>query len=132
MGGMSLAAARNLRGNLTDAERVLWKHLGLRQIEGDKFRRQHMIGSYVVDFVCLERRLIIEVDGGQHDMHTEKDDKRTAWLESERFRVTRFWNNDVLRNIEAVRTTIRKKLVADPPYLSPPPPGGRRSESNRQ
>ncbi|MBA4394464.1 MAG: hypothetical protein C0407_13005 [Desulfobacca sp.] len=72
--------ARELRKNLTDAEKVLWKHLRLRQINDYKFRRQQPIGKYIVDFVCLEKRLIIEVDGGQHDEQGAYDSNRDAWL----------------------------------------------------
>ena len=82
--------ARELRKNLTDAERMLWAALRLRQIEGYKFRRQRPIGPYIVDFVCLEKSLVIEVDGGQHEGQLVHDTSRDAWLESQGYRVLRF------------------------------------------
>ncbi|HSY86977.1 MAG TPA: DUF559 domain-containing protein [Verrucomicrobiae bacterium] len=99
---MSIERARQLRKNLTDAERKLWRYLRRKQIEGHRFRRQVPIGPYYVDFLCLERRLIIEVDGGQHADRQAEDAKRTAWLENQGFRVMRCWNNEVLQNFEGV------------------------------
>ena len=78
---------------MTDAERALWRILRSRQLEGFKFRRQHSIGRYVVDFVCLERKVVIEVDGGHHAERFEADSERTKYLESEGFRVIRLWNS---------------------------------------
>ncbi|MCL4501442.1 MAG: DUF559 domain-containing protein [Deltaproteobacteria bacterium] len=78
--------SRNLRKNQTDAEKVIWRHLRGTQVEGLSFRRQHPIGRYIVDFVCLEKRLILEIDGGQHDLEREKDEQRTKWLVSEGYR----------------------------------------------
>ena len=98
--------ARHLRGQMTEAERLLWQHLRKRQIGGLKFRRQHPVGPYVLDFVCLETGLVIEVDGGQHGEQQSYDEDRTAWLERRGYRVLRFWNNEVLGNSEAVRETI--------------------------
>ena len=92
---MGTERARILRKNSTDAERKLWQHLRRYQINGYKFRRQHPIGPYVVDFVCFEKRLIIEVDGGQHAQQVEDDNARTEWLQSQGFQVLRFWNNQV-------------------------------------
>jgi very-short-patch-repair endonuclease len=80
MGGMDKINARELRKNLTEAERTLWRHLRLRQFGGYKFRRQQPIGNYIVDYVCLEKRLIIELDGGQHSKQIAYDSERTAWL----------------------------------------------------
>jgi len=77
--------AKNLRKKSTDAERLLWRHLRAKQLEGFKFRRQQPIGNYVVDFVCFENRIVIEVDGGQHAIEKEKDSERTKWLESQGF-----------------------------------------------
>jgi very-short-patch-repair endonuclease len=94
--------ARILRTNLTDAEKRLWQKLKRRQIGTMKFRRQQPIGQFIVDFVCLERRLIVEVDGGQHAEQRNHDAQRTIWLESRGYRVLRFWNNEVLANTEAV------------------------------
>jgi very-short-patch-repair endonuclease len=86
---MNVPVARKLRKQLTDAERRRWSRLRLRQLEGLKFRRQASIGRYVVDFVCFERKLIIEVDGGQHAVATPHDRERTTWLKAEGFRIVR-------------------------------------------
>jgi very-short-patch-repair endonuclease len=102
--------AKVLRKNQTDAERKLWSKLRDNQIDGVKFRRQQPIGNYIADFVSFEKRLIIEIDGGQHneDKNTMKDEQRTAWLEKDGYRVIRFWNNDVLLNSEGVLMKIRE------------------------
>ena len=96
------AKARNLRKTQTDAEARLWQRLRNRRLANCKFRRQHPIGPYIADFVCIERRLVIEVDGGQHAAQEKKDNARTAYLESKGFRVVRFWNHDVLTEMDAV------------------------------
>ena len=116
--------ARTLRKHMTDAERVLWKQLRLRQIEGQKFRRQHPIGPYIVDFVCLEKRFIIEVDGGHHASQMDEDAKRTAWLQTQGFHLLRLWNHDVLTETEAVMAQINEVLICLPPHLNPPPRRG--------
>ena len=108
---MHTAWARALRRAPTEAERALWKHIRLRQLEGHKFRRQQPIGSFIVDFVCFERRLVVELDGGQHATQVALDAGRTAWLEAQGFRVMRFWNHEVLRDTEAVKETIRRALL---------------------
>jgi very-short-patch-repair endonuclease len=100
--------ARALRQNMTDAERRLWRELR-RDSLGVKFRRQIPIGSYIVDFACLQRRLIIEVDGGQH-LESPEDLQRDAWLRNQGYRVLRFWNHDVLRNLEGVLAVIAAAL----------------------
>lgn len=112
MGGhpMSIARARELRRHATDAESRLWTRLRRKQIDGHRFRRQVPLGPYIADFVCLEARLIVEVDGGQHSDRAENDAKRTAWLEANDFRVLRFWNNDVLQNTDGTVETIRTAL----------------------
>jgi very-short-patch-repair endonuclease len=97
--------ARTLRYNATDAERRLWAVLRHRRLQDYKFRRQHPIGRFVVDFACTKHHLVIEADGGQHD-HSSADTQRTAWLESQGWRVIRFWNNDILTNTEGVLTRI--------------------------
>ncbi len=94
--------AKRLRKNQTGAERLLWSRLRDRQLAGCYFRRQSPIGPYVVDFVCRERRLVVEVDGSQHAFRREKDRRRTEWLESRRYRVVRFWNREVLEDVEEV------------------------------
>jgi very-short-patch-repair endonuclease len=87
---------------MTEAERALWRRLRKRQLKGCLFRRQFALGRYIVDFVCLQQRLIIEIDGGQHNDQQTYDAKRTTWLEAQGYRVLRFWNNDVLERIDAV------------------------------
>lgn len=121
---MSIDNARRLRKDATDAERKLWSALRHKQIEGFKFRRQVPIGEFVADFACLSQRLIIEVDGGQHDAERERDAARTAWLNARGYRVIRFWNNDVLDHLEGVVQTILTALQDHPPP-QPPPQGGR-------
>jgi adenine-specific DNA-methyltransferase len=91
---------------MSDAEQVLWRLLRCRQISGLKFRRQHPFGDYILDFVCLENRLVIEVDGGQHGQRAGYDENRTQKLQGAGFRVLRFWNNEVLRDRESVREKI--------------------------
>jgi very-short-patch-repair endonuclease len=112
--------ARELRKNLTDAERALWQHLRHRQIGGQRFRRQHPIGPYIVDFFCFEKRLIVEIDGGQHSEQVAYDEERTKWLEARGFRVLRFWNNDVLGNIEGVKQVILEELTRSSSSAPPP------------
>jgi len=99
--------AKKLRKSLTEAERLLWSYLRNRQL-GVKFRRQEPIGRYIVDFVCFEKKLVVEVDGGQHG--GSYDDERDRWLNMQGFRVLRFWNNEVLKNIEGVLEVIGKEL----------------------
>lgn len=108
MGGMQQARARQLRKNPTEAERTLWRHLRLRQLDGYKFRRQQPVGPYIVDFVCFEKRVILELDGGQHSTQTVYDTERSAWLEAQGFHVLRFWNHEIFQDIETVKGVIRK------------------------
>jgi len=114
--------AKAFRRNLTDTERFLWKHLRARRIEGYKFRRQEPIGHYIADFVCQEARMIVEVDGGQHSVERGKDFERDRWFEEQGYKVLRFWNNEVLTNINGVLEVIRN-TVTHPP-LTPPLEGG--------
>jgi very-short-patch-repair endonuclease len=111
---------RRLRKNMTDAERRLWRTLQRRQVGGFKFRRQHPFGDYVIDFVCLEAMLAVEVDGGQHSENAREDAARTEHLERAGFRLLRFWNNDVLRDTEAVTEAIWKALRSPPPSQPSP------------
>lgn len=111
--------ARKLRNNLTDAEKHLWYYLRNKNLEGLKFRRQVILGKYIVDFVCLEKRLIIEVDGGQHVDNKQSDLIRDKWLESQGFMVLRFWNNEVLGNRDGVILKILSVLQPPPPLASP-------------
>ena len=94
--------AKQLRSNSTDAERNLWAHIRNRHLEGWKFRRQLPVGPYIVDFACPELRLIIEIDGGQHAEQIHYDLGRTRFLQSKGYQVVRYWNNEVLGNIEGV------------------------------
>jgi very-short-patch-repair endonuclease len=96
--------AKRLRRDSTDAERALWLSLRNRQLDGLKFRRQATIGPYIADFQCIERRLVVEVDGGHHS--AERDGKRTDFLEALGWTEIRFWNNDVLENREGVLEAI--------------------------
>ncbi|MDB5478414.1 MAG: very-short-patch-repair endonuclease [Alphaproteobacteria bacterium] len=103
--------ALNLRRNLTEAEKLLWHHLRGKNI-AHKFRRQEPIDRYIADFVCFEKRLIVELDGGQHTV--EKDAERTQYLESQGFMILRFWNHDVLQNVEGVLRIIQESCAAAP------------------
>jgi very-short-patch-repair endonuclease len=117
----TIRITRRLRANQTDAETVLWNRVRNRQIDGHKFVRQEPIAGYVCDFVCRERRLVVEVDGGQHN-ESAADVVRDSRLGEEGYRVLRFWNNDVLGNIEGVLITIQSELQGiEPltPTLSP-------------
>jgi very-short-patch-repair endonuclease len=109
----STTLPKELRKRQTDAEGRLWYFLRDRQIEGFKFRRQHRIGHYIVDMACLEKKLIIEIDGGQHNEapNQEQDRIRTNWLEKEGYQVFRFWDNDVLNNTKGVLEVIRNVLI---------------------
>jgi very-short-patch-repair endonuclease len=100
--------AAPLRRHATDAENALWGELRSRRLGGHKFRRQWTVGPYVTDFCCLEHHLIVEADGGQHN--PEADAARTAYLGSKGFRILRFWNNEVLTNIDGVLGTILEGL----------------------
>jgi very-short-patch-repair endonuclease len=107
-GPAALAQARRLRRNMTDAEKRLWSRIRDKQISDHQFRKQVPIGPYIVDFCCLKEKLILEVDGGQHNQ--AEDAERTAWLEANDYRVLRFWNNDVLQNTDGVVETIARAL----------------------
>ena len=106
--------ARDLRRDQTHAERKLWNRIRSRSIDGCKFVRQEPICPYFVDFVCRERRLVIELDGGQH-AESERDVVRDRWLADHRYRVLRFWNNDVLSNIDGVGDNRRGIRCGDAP-----------------
>jgi very-short-patch-repair endonuclease len=97
---------RALRNNMSDAEQTLWNVLRGRQVSDLKFRRQHPFGDYILDFVCLENKLVIEVDGGQHGQQARYDESRTQELQAAGFCVLRFWNNEVLKEIESVKEKI--------------------------
>jgi very-short-patch-repair endonuclease len=110
--------ARTLRRDATDAEKLLWWRLRNRQIAGAKFRRQFPVGRYIADFACIDAMLIVEADGGQHT--PEADAVRTAALEAAGYKVTRFWNTDILSNIDGVLESIRQELISRTPH---PPTG---------
>jgi len=118
--------AKELRRNATDAEQLLWKYLKAKQLEGLKFRRQEQIGHFIVDFVCYEKGVIVEADGGQHAQEKVKDEVRTAWLNSQGFTILRFWNNEILTNIEGVVEVIRMHCMGDFTPLPGPLPQGER------
>jgi very-short-patch-repair endonuclease len=117
-------SGRELRQQGTPAERVLWSKLRNKQLNGVKFRRQQPLGHYIVDFVSFDKKLIIEIDGGQHNEEEilSQDEVRTAWLKSQGFRVIRFWNNEVLENLEGVLLNIQMAIdtqAPSPSYSSP-------------
>ncbi|MEF3194274.1 MAG: DUF3418 domain-containing protein, partial [Halothiobacillaceae bacterium] len=107
--------ARKLRARSTEAERKLWYQLRARRFDGTKFRRQHPLGPYIVDFVCLESHLVIELDGGQHSEAESYDRQRDAWLNAQGFRVLRFWNNEVMQNLDGVLEAIHQALHSPSP-----------------
>ena len=102
----STARARDLRWKSTDAENLLWNLLRNRQLIGFKFRRQVPVGGHIADFACLERKLIVELDGGHHPAQAAYDSKRTQFLESRGFRVLRFWNSQIFEEIVPVQEAI--------------------------
>src|SRR3989338_7277223 len=116
-----LENAKLLRRNLTDAEQKLWYHLRAHRFMGRKFKRQKPMGRYVVDFVCLEEKLIIELDGGQHAESVEYDHVRDSWLRSEGYTVLRFWNNELMNEMNGVLEQIRLTLDSGVQTLSPSP-----------
>jgi very-short-patch-repair endonuclease len=129
---VSKEVARRLRSKPTEEERILRAELRKRRVAGLRFRRQHPIGPYTVDFVCLERRFIIEVDGVQHGepANSHKDAHRTDWLESRGYRVFRAWNWEIRENLEGDITSMLGELglllpAEVTPHPGPPPQGGR-------
>jgi len=126
---MSRQRARQLRKSMTDAEQALWTRLRQRQVLGHKFRRQHPLGGYIVDFVCLAEKMVVEVDGGQHDENRDYDERRSHWLEQQGYQVLRFWNHEVLQHLDAVVRAIAAALP--PPGLSPAAPGPGRPPPRR-
>lgn len=116
--------ARRLRHEATDAERIFWHALRDR-LAPWKFRRQHPVGNHVVDFACPARKLAIELDGGQHADQIKIDERRSAELANHGYRVIRFWNNDVLENLDGVLDVVRQALEATPPLPTSPPLRGR-------
>ena len=121
---LNVDRARSLRVGRTDAEQRLWHHLRNRRLQGWKFRRQNEIGLYVVDFVCPDAGLIVELDGGQHGDQLIYDEARTRKLEEQGYRVLRFWNNEVLTNTESVLEVILEALASPDPSPRPSPTRG--------
>jgi len=117
------SVAKTLRKNATRSERLLWRNLRAKQMKGFKFRRQEPIGHYVVDFVCFEKQVVVEVDGSQHIVEAARDRERERWLRSQGFTILRFWNNEVLRNLEGVLEVIRLNCLNHAPFI-PPVKGG--------
>jgi very-short-patch-repair endonuclease len=100
---------------MTEAERKVWRMLRLGQINGHRFRRRVPLGRYIADFACHEARLIVEIDGGQHDAAMSAEIERTRFLEREGYRILRFWNNEVLANLDGVHRMIADALAGSPP-----------------
>ena len=117
--------ARRRRRSMTEAERRLWRRLRARGMGSVKFRRQHPVGPYIVDFCCAERMVVVEIDGGHHATQAEEDRTRAAFLAGEGFRVLRFWNNEVMGNIEGVLHRIAEAVGGGPPHPHPLPQRGR-------
>jgi very-short-patch-repair endonuclease len=128
-GTEALARARELRRRSTEAEKRLWAELRNRRLRGFKFRRQVWIGPFVVDFVCVDERLVVELDGSQHADRSDYDGRRSEVLAGEGYQVIRFWNNEVTENIAGVLDAIVAALVPSPSHAALPrgplplPPG---------
>jgi len=105
--------AKNLRKRTTDTEQLLWQHLRAKRFAGLKFRRQEPIGTYIVDFVCFEQKVIVELDGGQHALRAkmQNDSRRDQWFESQGYKVLRFWDNEVFTNVQGVLEVIWKHCL---------------------
>ena len=116
----TLERARSLRQTQTDAEGLLWHFLRNKQLGGYKFRRQQPIGPYIADFACLSRKLLVELDGGQHAERCVDDEKRDAFLQERGYRVLRFWNREVSRNCFGVLERIYEALQSPPPHQPSP------------
>jgi very-short-patch-repair endonuclease len=117
--------ARELRKNPTDTERKLWHHIRDKQLDNFRFRRQRPIGKYIVDFICLEANLVIELDGGQHAEQLQYDAERTKYLTAQGLHVLRYWNNDVMQNIAGVLEDIRTALIQRVSLSTPSRPSPR-------
>ena len=109
--------AKSMRTASTEAETHIWRQLRVHRCAGHKFKRQQPLGKYIVDFVCFEAKLIVEVDGGQHN-ESDSDKLRDAWLQSQGFAVLHFWNNEVMQNLEGVLARILNALAPSPQPLS--------------
>jgi very-short-patch-repair endonuclease len=100
---------------MTDVERMLWRALRGKQLNGLRFRRQHPIGQYIADFACVEQKVVIELDGGQHQEQFVYDEQRSAFLQAQGWRILRFWNSDILSNPDGVLSVIAGNLTVVPP-----------------
>ena len=116
----TLQKARTLRQTRTDAEGLLWHFLRNKQLDGYKFRRQQPIGPYIADFACLSRKLLIELDGGQHAERHVYDEKRDNFLQEKGYRVLRFWNNEIFENCFGVLERVYEALTSPPPHQPSP------------
>jgi very-short-patch-repair endonuclease len=112
--------ARASRREVTEAERQIWQILRLRRMKGCKFRHQVPIGRYIVDFVCHDARLIVEVDGGQHDHLSQREAERSRFLQNQGYRILRLWNNEILENLDGVHATIADALSCVTPTQPSP------------
>jgi very-short-patch-repair endonuclease len=122
--------AKHLRKRSTDTESVLWKQLRAKRFEGLKWRRQEPIGKYIVDFVCYEKRIIVECDGSQHFVQKDKNSTRDEWLRARGYKVLRFWDNEILQNLSIVLDVIWKvSLDHPPPNPLPSMEGGKENQS---
>jgi len=116
--------ARRLRNQATDAERLLWRHLRHRQISGYRFRRQVPVAGFIADFASLEAKVIVELDGGQHQENADYDKQRDLLIQAQGFLILRFWDNQVFQETQAVLHQIVQALQARCPHPSPPPQAG--------
>lgn len=117
---MNLDQAKRLRSHQTEAEQRLWYHLRAHRFMGLKFKRQKPVGRYIVDFICHEHHLIVEVDGGQHAEQTEYDHERDTWLRQRGYRVLRVWNHEVMQQLDGVLEQIRSLALSPVDHLPPP------------
>jgi very-short-patch-repair endonuclease len=111
--------ARRLRRNSSDAEQLIWSNLRNRNLQNLKFRRQQPLGNFIVDFVCFEKRVVVELDGSQH-AGSKKDLLRDRWFNRQDFRVLRFWNNEVFENLDGVLERILEVCLSGHPPPAPP------------
>lgn len=115
--------SKNLKSEMTEAEKLLWSKIRRKQLNGVKFCRQKIVGNYIVDFLSFEKRLIIELDGGQHASQTEYNSVRTKYLEEQGFTVIRFWNNEVLQRTDDIMNMLWELTYSEvsSPHPNPPP-----------
>lgn len=121
---------KSLRQKITEGENLLWRHLRGHRLGGENFRRQQVIGPYVVDFVHFAARIVVEADGGQ-DNESAVDERRDTWLNSRGFRVMRLWNNESLHNTDAFLDVVMAAVQQAPSPPAPPPRGGRGASAGK-